>query len=56
MVRRKVEKAIEVYNKFFSDESTEDIETYIIKETLIIKKNSEVWLKVPTNLYFTSRT
>ena len=32
--REKVEKAIEVYNKFFSDESTEDIETYIIKETL----------------------
>ena len=32
--KEKVERAIEVYNKFYSDESTEDIETYIIKETL----------------------
>jgi len=32
--KEKVEKAIEVYNKFFSDEATEDIETYIIKESL----------------------
>ena len=32
--KEKVEKALEVYNKFFSDESTENIETYIIKETL----------------------
>ena len=30
----KVERAIEVYNKFFTNESTEDIETYVIKETL----------------------
>ena len=30
----KVERAIEVYKKFFSNESTEDIETYIIKEIL----------------------
>ena len=32
--KEKVEKAIQVYNKFFSDEATEDIETYIIKESL----------------------
>ena len=32
--REKVEKAIEVYHKFFSDEATEDIGSYIYKETL----------------------
>jgi len=32
--KEKVERAVEVYNKFFSEEATEDIETYIIKETL----------------------
>ena len=30
----KVERAIEVYNKFYSKDATEDIETYIIKEEL----------------------
>jgi len=30
----KVERAIEVYNKFYSNESKEDIENYIIKEIL----------------------
>tara|TARA_R100000664_G_C2723645_1_gene116290 strand:+ start:209 stop:946 length:738 start_codon:yes stop_codon:yes gene_type:complete len=30
----KVEQAVEIYNKFFSNEATEDIENYIIKETL----------------------
>tara|TARA_Y100001938_G_C7993448_1_gene380757 strand:- start:23 stop:754 length:732 start_codon:yes stop_codon:yes gene_type:complete len=30
----KVERATEVYNKFFSDESTEDIYTYIHRQTL----------------------
>jgi len=32
--REKVEKAIEVYHKFFSDEATEDIGSYVYKETL----------------------
>ena len=32
--KEKVERAIEVYNKFFSKDAKEDIETYIIKETL----------------------
>jgi hypothetical protein len=32
--REKVEKAIEVYHKFFSNEATEDIRSYIYKETL----------------------
>ena len=32
--KEKVERAIEVYNKFYSNDSTENIETYIIKETL----------------------
>lgn len=32
--KEKVEKAIEVYNKFFKEDAEEDIETYIIKETL----------------------
>ena len=32
--KEKVEKAIDVYHKFFSDEKTEDINSYIFKETL----------------------
>ena len=32
--KEKVERAVEVYNKFFSKEATEDIETYVIKESL----------------------
>ena len=32
--KEKVEKAIEVYNKFFSQDAEEDIENYIIKELL----------------------
>lgn len=32
--KEKVEKAIEVYNKFYSKDAKEDIESYIIKETL----------------------
>tara|TARA_R110000751_G_scaffold92044_2_gene180293 strand:- start:5819 stop:6556 length:738 start_codon:yes stop_codon:yes gene_type:complete len=32
--KEKVEKAIEVYNKFYSKDATEDIENYIIKEIL----------------------
>jgi hypothetical protein len=32
--KEKVERAVEVYNKFFSENAEEDIETYIIKETL----------------------
>ena len=32
--KEKVERAIEVYNKFFKEDAEEDIETYIIKETL----------------------
>tara|TARA_R100000808_G_C2154151_1_gene164944 strand:+ start:2239 stop:2976 length:738 start_codon:yes stop_codon:yes gene_type:complete len=32
--KQKVEKAIEVYNKFFKEDAEENIETYIIKETL----------------------
>lgn len=32
--KEKVEKAIEVYHKFFSDEKTEDIDNYIFRETL----------------------
>ena len=32
--KEKVERAVEVYNKFFSEDATEDIETYVIKETL----------------------
>jgi hypothetical protein len=32
--KEKVERAIEIYNKFYSNEATENIETYIIKETL----------------------
>jgi|TARA_R110002012_G_scaffold303523_2_gene505323 hypothetical protein len=30
----KVERAVEVYNKFYSEDAQENIETYIIKETL----------------------
>ena len=30
----KVEKAIEVYNKFFGEHSTDDIDSFIINETL----------------------
>jgi len=32
--KEKVERAIEVYNKFYSKNATEDIENYIIKEVL----------------------
>ncbi len=32
--KEKVEKAIEVYNKFYSKDAEEDIENYIIKEIL----------------------
>ena len=32
--KEKVERAIEVYNKFYSNEAEEDIENYIIKEIL----------------------
>ena len=32
--QNKVEKATEIYNKFFSDEKTEDINNYIHKQTL----------------------
>tara|TARA_R110002110_G_scaffold35196_1_gene119145 strand:+ start:33 stop:770 length:738 start_codon:yes stop_codon:yes gene_type:complete len=32
--KEKVEKAIEVFNKFYSKDATEDIENYIIKEIL----------------------
>tara|TARA_R100000458_G_C8222799_1_gene206641 strand:+ start:92 stop:829 length:738 start_codon:yes stop_codon:yes gene_type:complete len=32
--KEKVERAVEVYNKFFSEDAEENIETYIIKETL----------------------
>ena len=32
--KEKVERAIEVYNKFYSKDAKEDIENYIIKEIL----------------------
>jgi hypothetical protein len=32
--KEKVERAIEVYNKFYSKDATEDVENYIIKEIL----------------------
>ena len=32
--KEKVERAIEVYNKFYSKDAKEDIETYVIKEVL----------------------
>ena len=32
--KEKVERAVEVYNKFFSENAEENIDTYIIKETL----------------------
>jgi hypothetical protein len=32
--KEKVERAIEVYNKFYGENAKEDIENYIIKEML----------------------
>lgn len=32
--KNKVENAVEIYNKFFSKDATNDIENYIIKEIL----------------------
>ena len=32
--QRKVEEATEIYNKYFSDESTEDINVFIHRQTL----------------------
>ena len=32
--KEKVERAVEIFNTFYSDEATENIEEYIIKETL----------------------
>ena len=32
--KEKVERAIDIYNKFYSDGATESIEEYVIKEIL----------------------